>query len=70
MTSLNLAKIVKALINNPDDDPIHIIREMGGEPLNQEQLAIVFEMSIAELLAAAEDSQREAEQARICSAIV
>ena len=53
MSSPNLAKIVRALVNNPDRDPLQIIRGMGGENLSREQLATVFEMSVAEFLAQA-----------------
>jgi hypothetical protein len=51
MPTPNLAKIVKALVDNPDGDPIQIIRNSGGEDLSKEELAIVFEMSVAEFLA-------------------
>jgi hypothetical protein len=64
MPTPNLAKLVKALVDNPDDDPIQIVRDSGGEGLSQEQLAIVFEMSVAEFLAQAEEWQQEAERAR------
>jgi hypothetical protein len=64
MLTPNLAKIVKALVDNPDDDPIQIVRDSGGEGLSKEQPAIVFEMSVAEFLAQAEEWQQEAEQAR------
>jgi len=55
MLTPNLAKIVRALVDNPDDDPIQIVRDSGGEGLSKEQLAIVFEMSVAEFLAQAEE---------------
>jgi hypothetical protein len=64
MSSANLAKIVRAIVNNPDRDPYQIIRGMGGENLSREQLAAVFEMSVAEFLAQAEEWQHEAKQAR------
>jgi hypothetical protein len=64
MPTPNLAKIVKALVDNPDGDPIQVVRNSGGEGLSKEELAIVFEMSVAEFLAQAEEWQREADQAR------
>jgi hypothetical protein len=47
-----------------NDSFIQIVRDSGGEGLSKEQLAIVFEMSVAESLAQAEEWQQEAEQAR------
>jgi hypothetical protein len=64
MLTPNLAKIVKALVDNPDDDPIQFVRDSGGEGPSKEQLVIVIEMSVAEFLAQAEEWQQEAEQAR------
>jgi hypothetical protein len=64
MLTPHLAKIVRALVDNPDNDPIQIVRDSGGEGLSKEQLAIVFAMSVAEFLAKAEEWQQEADQAR------
>jgi hypothetical protein len=69
MSPPNLAKIVKALIDNPHDNPMDIIRGMGGEGVTRDALAAVFERSAAELRARAEESQKEADKARAAARV-
>ena len=70
MSPPNLAKIVKALIDNPHDNPMDIIRGMGGEGVTRDALAAVFERSAAELRARAEEFAKRGRQGESRSASV
>ena len=69
MSPPSLAKIVKALIDDSHDNPMDIIRGMGGEGVTRDELAAVFERSAAELRARAEESQKEADKARAAARV-